>query len=275
MGVRRPGAGRRAASTGRSGQRGPVPAGAHAALLASPVLLTLLATPLLLGAAPPRDRPADARGTYLADCAVCHGADGRGTNRGPTLIGAGTASTDYFLSTGRMPIADPDQDTASLRRPPAYPPELIDALVAYVDDLGGPSAPEGPDIPELDLAGADVARGGELFLLQCAACHTWAGRGGALLEREAPTVIPATPVQVAEATRVGPGSMPVFGAAALTDQELNDVVAYVELLHGPENRGGVPLWYLGPLAEGLVAWVFGIGTLVLFGLWIGKHVSDG
>jgi len=215
------------------------------------------------------------RDRYLADCAVCHGADGRGTVRGPSLLHVGRASVDYQLSTGRMPLAPavrtdregrplvadpnrtlPDPSTTSKRHDPAYSPSEIKALVDYVADLGK----GGPDIPEIKLG--DRANGGELFRLQCAACHAWAGDGGALSHREAPPLHDATPVQIAEAVRVGPGQMPAFGQAALDKQQLNDVVAYVRYLDHPEDRGGRPLGHLGPVAEGAVA-LLAIGFVLL------------
>jgi ubiquinol-cytochrome c reductase cytochrome c subunit len=206
---------------------------------------------------------------WLADCAVCHGAGGSGTNRGPSLTHRGAAAIDYELTTGRMPLpatASPDEKTR--RRPPKYPPATIRRLVAYVDQLTGDS---GTAIPNIDLAHADLAQGGEMFRLQCAACHAWAGDGGALLHREAPALHRSTPVQVAEAVRVGPGVMPAFGQAALDDKQLDSVVAYVRYLAKPNDRGGEPLWHLGPMAEGAVAWIIGVGLLILATLWIGER----
>jgi ubiquinol-cytochrome c reductase cytochrome c subunit len=220
---------------------------------------------------------------YRADCAVCHGADASGTERGPTLVGAGRASIDYELSTGRMPLVpagrteEPGRAVQPLRRKlgdptatarrhePAYDTSTIGALVDYIDSLAGGS---GPDIPV--VASGDAASGGELFRLQCAACHAWAGDGGALLHREAPPLHDATPVQIAEAVRVGPGQMPAFGSAALTAAQLDDVVSYVRYLDHPRDRGGFALGHLGPVAEGAVA-LAAIGALLLFVRWIGDR----
>jgi ubiquinol-cytochrome c reductase cytochrome c subunit len=229
------------------------------------------------------DEPTSAAQTYRADCAVCHGAEGRGSARGPDLRGVGRASVDYELSTGRMPLApagrteepgrpieplprhlsDPTAKTA--RHHPAYDAAVIAALVDYVDELTGGG---GPDIPSLTRG--DVAAGGALFRLQCAACHAWAGDGGALLHREAPALHRATDVQIAEAMRVGPGQMPSFGDAALTDRQLADVVAYVRYLDHPRDRGGFALGHLGPVAEGAVA-LAGMAALLLFVRWIGDR----
>ncbi|MCU1463556.1 MAG: cytochrome c class, partial [Acidimicrobiales bacterium] len=232
--------------------------------------------------------PADPRGIYLRDCAVCHGSDGAGTPRGPSLLGLGRASVDYWVSTGRMPLTTPvrhdplppyrelppplrgfDPAAPPARHKPAYPPETIGALVDYVVSLG----PGGPDIPAVDVATGDVARGGEIFRLQCAACHAWAGDGGALLHREAPSLHDATPTQIAEAIRVGPGNMPAFGPAAVDNTDLDALVAYVRYLDRPRDRGGNPLWHLGPVAEGLIAWVLAMGSITLAVRWMGERAS--
>ena len=263
---------------GHSGRAEPLrPPPPASAPLSRPIRAALVLAPLLLGLATPLlgdQRPAGAQGgsepvadaeqTYLADCASCHGPEGRGTNRGPTLVGVGKASTYYYLSTGRMPIDEPNAEIK--RSDPPYAPELVEALVDYVDGFGG----GGPDLAHLSPEEADLGKGGRVYRAQCASCHTTAGGGGALLRQEAPPVYHATPAETAAAIRVGPGTMPAFGEAALTDEELNDVVAYVEYLSSPEDRGGQPLWHLGPLIEGLVGWVVGMGLLVLLAVWIGK-----
>jgi ubiquinol-cytochrome c reductase cytochrome c subunit len=237
------------------------------------------------GAAAPTATTPDARSTYLSDCATCHGSDGHGTTRGPTLAGVGRAAIDYELSTGRMPlgavgrsadapgrpvevlpnrdVADPEQ--VPERHDPAYPPDTIAALVDYTASLAGGG---GPDIPS--VGAGNLPEGGELFRLQCAACHAWAGDGGALLHREAPALHASTDVQIAEAVRVGPGQMPAFGTAALTDDQLNAVVAYVQYLRNPRDRGGDPLWHLGPVTEGAVALV-ALAALLCFVRWIGER----
>lgn len=220
---------------------------------------------------------------FRSDCSFCHGSEGMGTDDGPTLVGVGEAALDYELSTGRMPLAVPGRHNVSGRpvqplprtnpfdpRPtqrhePAYDRRTIDALVAYVSQLTGGG---GPPIPAVE--GGDVARGGELFRLQCAACHSWSGVGGALLHREAPPLWPATPRQIGEAIRVGPGQMPDFGRAALDDDEVRDVVAYVRYLDESHSPGGFALGRLGPVSEGAVA-LAGLAALVLFVRWIGQR----
>ena len=226
----------------------------------------------------------DLRALYLSDCGVCHGADGKGTSRGPTLVGVGRASLNYQISSGRMPLAgagraeepgapiqplpntnEADPDLTPRRHDPAYPPEVVAQLVDYTLKLTGGG---GPDIPK--VGPGNLAEGGDLFRLQCAACHAWAGDGGALVSVQSPALHAATPVQVAEAIRTGPGQMPVFGEAALNNEQLNDVVAYVEYLRQPKDKGGEPLWHLGPFAEGAVS-LLALGGLLIFVRWIGER----
>lgn len=214
----------------------------------------------------------DVQRIFLSDCAICHGADAHGTNRGPTLVDVGRASVDYYLTTGRMPITNPafflgNPDQEIKRHQPYYAPATITALEDYIQTLTGPG---GPPVPNINL-NANRAEGGEVFRLQCAACHAWAGDGGALFQREAPALHQATPTQIGDAVRTGPGLMPAFGPAALSDHQLDQLVTYVRYLAHPEDRGGQPLWHLGPFAEGLVAWAIGMTLLLVTIRWIGER----
>jgi ubiquinol-cytochrome c reductase cytochrome c subunit len=215
--------------------------------------------------APAASADAAARNIFLRDCAVCHGATGTGTTRGPSLVHVGAASIDFWVSTGRMPLANPG-DTPT-RSTPKYSRHAIDALVRYVARLTG----GGPAIPDVSTRGTDVAAGGVLFRLNCAACHAWAGDGGALVERAAPSTHQASPTQIAEAIRTGPGRMPQFGRAAISPRQLDEVVAYTRSLDHPDDRGGFGLAHLGPLAEGAVAIVVALGLLIVGVRWIGTR----
>jgi ubiquinol-cytochrome c reductase cytochrome c subunit len=216
------------------------------------------------GQGPEADPAAVERGRelYLLGCASCHGANGEGTNQGPDLRGVGAAAADFQLSTGRMPNTQPDRQSVSKRSP--YTRAEIDDLVAYVASLG-----PGPPIPDVITPPGDLQEGGQLYLDNCAACHSAAGNGGALsLGRDAPTLHDATPVEVAEAMRTGPGQMPVFGPQTLSRQQVNSIVEYVEYLKKPEDPGGLSLGLIGPITEGLVAILIGLGALMLLSRWI-------
>jgi ubiquinol-cytochrome c reductase cytochrome c subunit len=201
---------------------------------------------------------------YQRSCASCHGNQGEGTFRGPSLIGVGAASADYWLRSGRMPLREPDQQPR--RGEPAFSDAQIRELVAYVAQLG-----EGPTIPEVNVAGTDLARGGELYRANCASCHNWDGKGGALVNRQnAAALSPVPDLQVAEAVRIGPGTMPQFTAAQLNDDELDDVVAYVDYLRNPHDAGGFGLAHWGPSTETIAGFV-AIGLLVALTTWLGER----
>jgi ubiquinol-cytochrome c reductase cytochrome c subunit len=214
---------------------------------------------------------------YQRDCATCHGADAHGTSFGPDLHGAGAAQVDFQLATGRMPVPTgdasqhhqhPSAAEAQARRTPRYDAATRRALVDYVVELAGGG---GPGIPALDANAGSVSAGGETFRLQCAACHAWSGDGGALLQREAPSTHPATSTEIAEVVRAGAGNMPAFGHAAIDDEQLQSLVRYVRYLDHPDDRGGAPLWHIGPLAEGAIAVFVGLGLLVVAVRWIGTR----
>lgn len=221
---------------------------------------------------------------YERDCGWCHGARGEGTQFGPDLVTGtnGPALTHFMLSSGRMPLDYPEQRMA--RRTVAYSEDEIDDIVDYVSGFGQP----GPDIPEIDHASADVGLGVELYQENCAACHSTTGIGGALTEGTRvtdepgpgrrriviPPVTDATAVQVAEAIRVGPGTMPVFGEETFDHEDLEAIVAYVEYLKDPDDRGGASVGRIGPVAEGAIGWIVGLGLLLIFIRWIGTKRGD-
>ena len=203
---------------------------------------------------------------YAAHCSSCHGVAGTGVDeRGPTLEVEGTAATDFALRTGRMPLAAPEMQATS--GPVRFSEEEILALVAYVDTLG-----DGPAIPDVDPSLGDLSNGGELYRLNCAACHVASGSGAPIGgNRRAPNLLDSTPTEVGEAILVGPGSMPVFGS--FSPQDINDVAAYIEHLREENTTGASSFGGAGPVAEGLAAWLFALVPLIALTRWIGRPKS--
>ncbi len=212
------------------------------------------------------------RELYTTGCSSCHGPEGEGVvgdeddgAQGPSLEQAGEAAAYYYLSTGRMPLANSEEQPT--RKEPAYDADEIEALVAYVGSLG-----DGPPVPVVDAEAGDLAAGGEVFRANCQACHSASGSGGALsYGSAAPRLSDATPTEVGAAVRVGPGQMPVFGPETLSHEELNDLVAYVDYLQDPEDPGGIPIGRTGPIPEGFVAWLVGMVALLALVAWIGTR----
>jgi ubiquinol-cytochrome c reductase cytochrome c subunit len=208
---------------------------------------------------------------YHGSCITCHGADLRGVpGRAPSIVGAGASAAFFQLSTGRMPMAQ--QDDQAQRKAPRFTPQQIDALMAYVQVHGGGPVP--PEERGAALVGEDASRGGHLFRLNCAQCHNFTGRGGALSQGKfAPPLDNASPEQVYTAMQSGPGAMPVFADTMLTPEEKRDIIAYVLAVRGvgENSPGGQRLGGFGPVSEGFVAFAVGLAALVGFTLWVGSR----
>jgi ubiquinol-cytochrome c reductase cytochrome c subunit len=204
---------------------------------------------------------------FLANCSSCHGLNAEGTEDGPSLAGVGAASVDFQVGTGRMPMTRPDVQAP--RKPVQFNDEEIAAMAAYVASL----AP-GPAVPDEEYAsgeGGDVAKGAELFRVNCAMCHNFAGSGGALTRgKYAPSLRDIEGKHIYEAMVTGPQSMPVFNDTNITPESKRDIIAFLHTLDEQENVGGMSLGNLGPVSEGLFIWVFGLGLMIGFAVWLGQ-----
>jgi ubiquinol-cytochrome c reductase cytochrome c subunit len=215
--------------------------------------------------------PAVAEGKQLfrtLTCASCHGLNGEGGRRAPSLIGVGAAAVDFQMGTGRMPLQAHGPE-AQRKRPVAGEADIL-KVAAYVASLG-----PGPAIPVFnnsDWQSADTAYGGALFRTNCAQCHNFAGSGGELTYgKYAPSLSDATPRQIYEAMITGPENMPVFGDKQITPDQKLAIINYVRTIKTEADPGGVGLGRVGPVSETLVGWLAGIGVLVLVTLWIGSR----
>jgi ubiquinol-cytochrome c reductase cytochrome c subunit len=254
-----------------------------AVLLAAPAA----ATPAL--ALPPSGitRPADQASLslrelgeqlYAANCASCHGIDGRGirsprpgsgdvSGRGPSLRGVGALAADFYLRTGYMPLGDPsDQPT---RRPVELSDREIKALVDYVASLG-----RGPAIPSPRPAEGGLAEGKELFTEHCAGCHQVMAQGGFVTGARVPPLEDAGAREIAEAVRSGPYLMPRFSKRQISDRELDSIIAYVDYTKHPGNRGGWGIGNIGPVPEGMVTWLVAAVALLFTCLVIGERLRS-
>ena len=211
---------------------------------------------------------------FDTSCVTCHGANLQGvTDRGPSLIGVGEAAVYFQVSTGRMPAMR--NEAQAPQKPPQFDAAQIDALGAYVQaNGGGPTVPrdENGQISQQSLLGGDVARGGDLFRLNCASCHNFTGKGGALSSgKYAPELTNAEPAQVYTAMLTGPQNMPKFSDRQLSPEEKRDIVSYVRMAAEAPDPGGYGLGGFGPSSEGMAAWIIGIVAVIAAALWIGAR----
>jgi ubiquinol-cytochrome c reductase cytochrome c subunit len=212
------------------------------------------------------DLVARGQALYRSGCSSCHGFDARGIpGRAPSLRGVGALSADFYLRTGRMPLQAPQQPPE--RGEPAYSEGEIRALVAYVASFGGPR------IPEVDPAAGKLPDGMRLFSDSCAGCHQIVGRGGIVTGSIVPSLEDATPTQIAEAMRIGPYLMPVFGSRQLDTREVDSIARYIVSTRHPVDRGGWGLGFIGPIPEGMVTWFVAIAALLVVARLIGERTT--
>jgi ubiquinol-cytochrome c reductase cytochrome c subunit len=208
---------------------------------------------------------------FQANCSSCHGLEAQGTSQGPSLIGSGAAAVYFQMSTGRMPAKEVGAEND--RKPVTFSEEQIYQIADYVDSLGG-----GPAIPtpeQVSTEGANTALGSQLFSANCAQCHGFAGAGGALTYgKDAPPLTESTPTQIYTAMLTGPEAMPVFSDGALSPEAKRDIIAYITETRVEPNPGGFSLGRIGPVTEGLVIFLGGLGFLVLISMWITAKRRD-
>ena len=164
-----------------------------------------------------------------------------------------------------MPAKEPGAENP--RKPPVLNMRETHQVAAYIASLGGGPAIPGPE--QVTPVGANAGLGQELFITDCAQCHSFTGAGGALTEgKYAPALTRSTPTQIYEAMLTGPEAMPVFDDTTITPSQKRDIIAYVTQVRSVPNPGGFSLGRIGPVTEGLVVWFGGMGLLVFAALWI-------
>ncbi len=203
---------------------------------------------------------------FDTSCITCHGANLQGVpGRGVSLLGAGGAAVYFQVSTGRMPATQ--QGAENPRKPAKFTEDEINALAAYVQSVGG-----GATVPSGDLRQSTISlgAGGDLFRLNCASCHSATGKGAPLSAGvNAPSLVDATDKQLYTAMLSGPEQMPVFSDNQLTPDQKKAIIDYIQTIKSAHDPGGLGIGRIGPVSEGLVVWIVGIGAVVITILWIG------
>lgn len=224
---------------------------------------------------------------YTQHCQSCHGVNGVGGNNGaPALITVGPAASDFYLTTGRMPLNNPHDEP--LRHHPYFTASQIAQINAYINAL-----PEinhvnthGPNIPTAlplcssaeQAAGKQpkgcvtLSQGQVYFATNCSQCHQGAGSGGMLSKGDVvPSLHNADITQVLEALRIGPKPMPIFGNNQLNAAQASAIAHYVQYLRSPADPGGLGIAHFGPVAEGFVAIVLGLSLILALSRWMGTR----
>lgn len=189
---------------------------------------------------------ADGAQLYGRHCAVCHGDDGQGG------VGVPLALPDFQAVASDAYLAR----TIRLGRPgrimPAFA-NLSDAEIqAIVDHIRGFAHVERPRYDEEQRILGDAARGRQLFAEHCAACHGENGEGGEgtgvtfSRPRDLPIIAPslnndgflaaASDAMIRATLRRGRQGtpMPSFLKQGLSEQDIDDIVAFVRSLAGTQ-----------------------------------------
>jgi quinol---cytochrome-c reductase cytochrome c subunit len=196
---------------------------------------------------------------FNANCSSCHGIAGQGISSprpgagavagaGPSLRGVGAMAADFYLRTGFMPLANIHAQPSNQRV--LFTGKEIESLTAFIAALGA-----GPAVPRPEPSAGSVSQGFRLFTEDCAGCHQSVARGGFVTGARVPPLQGIDAREIAEAVRIGPYLMPRFGKRQITDRQLNSIVRYVLSTNRPVNRGGWSIGNLGPIPEGMIAWL--------------------
>ncbi|RII18226.1 Menaquinol-cytochrome c reductase cytochrome c subunit [Streptomyces sp. YIM 130001] len=247
------------------------------------LLLALAATGGLYAAFAPADKAQaeetaqslaidEGKKLYSVGCSSCHGTGGQGSSDGPSLVGVGSAAVDFQVSTGRMPAQQPGAQVP--KKKAIYSQAEVDQLSAYIASLG--AGPVTPTEKQYNPEGADIGKGGELFRNNCAQCHNFTGKGGALTHgKYAPDLADVSPKHIYEAMQTGPQNMPSFPDTTMPEQQKRDIIGYLESVNSDktDNPGGLTLGGLGPVSEGLFAWIFGLGMMIAVAVWVAARTA--
>jgi len=207
---------------------------------------------------------------FAANCASCHGLDAQGQDGvAPSLVGVGAAAVDFQVGTGRMPMQASGPQAPA--KPAQFTQDQINQLAAWVASLG--AGPAIPTAEQVDPALGDAANGMLVFRTNCAMCHGSIGGGGALTQGKfAPSLLETTPTHIYEAMLTGPQSMPVFNDANVTPEHKRDVIAYLDF-QSNGSPGGLSLGAIGPVSEGMWAWIVLLGLIIASTIWVGARSS--
>jgi ubiquinol-cytochrome c reductase cytochrome c subunit len=212
----------------------------------------------------------NARGRFKESSSATGAGPGRAQGQqggiGPSLQGVGALAADFYLRTGYMPLRRIGLQPR--RKPVFFGERQIRALTAYIASFGGPPIPT----PKPELG--SVSQGLALFTEHCAGCHQVLAQGGFVTGALPPALVEATPLQVAEAVRIGPYVMPKFSRSSITNRQLDSIVRYVEFAKNPHRPGGWGLGFLGPVPEGMVTWFVAIPALLVLCLLLGRRLRS-
>ena len=179
----------------------------------------------------------------------------------PALIGVGAAAVDFQVD--HRPHAAGRARAARRRARRRSTPEA-DRGARGVRRLARPRPGDPDRRADSTPTDADLAEGGELFRTNCAQCHNFAGRGGALSDgKYAPTLMKATPARDLRGHAHRPAEHAELPRTPRCREEQKQaIIKYIEHLQDGADPGGLALGSFGPVTEGVFIWTAGLGALL-------------
>jgi mono/diheme cytochrome c family protein len=177
---------------------------------------------------PDGDPASGARLYQNAGCADCHGPDAEGAI-GPPIVKVKETFQEFEKvvrkPTGAMPNAFPADLVSE--------DELTDIYAFLEHPPGPPPAAEKPKVAAVNPAPkGDAENGKKVFVSHdCDKCHTLDQRSGG--PNAIANIVPDSLLGMIDDVRHSKGNMPAFNAAAISDQELADIYAYMKSLTKP------------------------------------------
>ena len=165
-----------------------------------------------------------------------------------------------------MPMAEPGD--AARGKDVTFDDEKIAALAAYIASL----AP-GPAIPDAKCTSGEAAtgKGGMIFRTNCSMPQLRRRRWRAHPWQIRPIADGVDGKYIYEAMGDRPQSMPVFNDNNISPRKTRH---RLKAMNETGNPGGMALGLLGPVPEGLFAWVFGLASAVGAAYWLGQREPD-
>jgi len=62
--------------------------------------------------------------------------------------------------------------------------------------------------------------------------------------------------------------MPKFGDKIITSREKLDIIKWIKAAQNEPSLGGASMGRVGPVTEGLLGWILGLGLLVGIAVWL-------
>jgi ubiquinol-cytochrome c reductase cytochrome c subunit len=192
---------------------------------------------------------------FAQHCATCHGPNGQGESGAVTMAGPSLQAEH-----------NPGWIMAAEEIGPSHMPSFVHLLTS--EQMRAVAHYVATRLAVIPVRTGNRAHGSDLFRFYCEPCHGPAVRGGDLVYAgtNAPSLAGLSPELIEGAIRMGPGPMPAFPPAVISDHDLASIADYIRTIQQPAHPGGYAMHWFGPTPEALAGWA-GVVVLMVFTVW--------